>query len=240
MYYTDFLIPYALYFIYSLQKAEILLHYVSVLTIKKEKIMKKALFSTLLAATLGIGASVNAAEIKKLPQPDLLQNTPSLMELLNTRQSERIYDKDKKIDDQTLSEILWAAYGMNKNGKRTIATARNEQNLKVFVLQEDGIWFYNAPENQLEKISDENAIAYTAEQQKFVLDAPIHLIYTSSDTKWGNDHAGSAYQNVYLYATAKGLATVIRGLVDFDALHKALKLADDEFVIVHQPIGYAK
>ena len=240
MYYTDFLIPYALYFIYSLQKAEILLHYVSVLTIKKEKIMKKALFSTLLAATLGIGASVNAAEIKKLPQPDLLQNTPSLMELLNTRQSESIYDKDKKIDDQTLSEILWAAYGMNKNGKRTIATARNEQNLKVFVLQEDGIWFYNAPENQLEKISDENAIAYTAEQQKFVLDAPIHLIYTSSDTKWGNDHAGSAYQNVYLYATAKGLATVIRGLVDFDALHKALKLADDEFVIVHQPIGYAK
>ena len=201
--------------------------------------MKKTIFSTLLAATLGIGASVNAAEIKKLPQPDLNQQTPSLMELLNTRQSERIYDKNKKIDDQILSEILWSAYGINKNGKRTIATARNQQNMKVFVLQEDGVWFYNAQENQLEKISDENAIDYTAEQ-KFVLDAHIHLVYTSSDTKWGNDHAGSAYQNVYLYATAKGLATVIRGLVDFDALHKALKLEDNEFVIVHQPIGYAK
>jgi len=201
--------------------------------------IKKILFSTLLAATLGIGAGVNAAEIKKLPQPDLNQQTPSLMELLNTRQSERIYDKSKKIDDQTLSEILWAAYGMNKYGKRTIATARNQQNMKVFVLQEDGVWFYNAHENQLEKISDENAIDYTAEQ-KFVLDAPVHLVYTSSDTKWGNDHAGSAYQNVYLYATAKGLATVIRGLVDFDALHKALKLEDNEFVIVHQPIGYSK
>ena len=162
------------------------------------------------------------------------------MELLNTRQSERVYDKNKKIDDQILSEILWAAYGMNKNGKRTIATARNEQNMKVFLLQENGIWLYNAKENQLEKISDENAIGYTAEQQKFVLDAPVHLVYTSSDSHWGHDHAGSAYQNVYLYATAKGLATVIRGLVDFDALHKALKLEDNEFVIVHQPIGYAK
>ncbi len=202
--------------------------------------MKKTIFSTLLAATLGIGASVNAAEIKKLPQPDLTQSTPSLMELLNTRQSERVYDKNKKIDDQILSEILWAAYGMNKNGKRTIATARNEQNMKVFLLQENGIWLYNAKENQLEKISDENAIGYTAEQQKFVLDAPVHLVYTSSDSHWGHDHAGSAYQNVYLYATAKGLATVIRGLVDFDALHKALKLEDNEFVIVHQPIGYAK
>ena len=202
--------------------------------------MKKTIFSTLLAATLGIGASVNAAEIQKLPQPDLSQTTPSLMELLNTRQSERIYDKDKKIDDQTLSEILWAAYGINKNEKRTIATARNEQNMKVFVLRQDGIWYYNGYENQLEKISDENAIPFTAEQQAFVNDAPIHLVYTSSDQHWGHDHAGSAYQNVYLYATAKGLATVIRGLVNFDELHRALKLNEDEFVIAHQPIGYAQ
>lgn len=202
--------------------------------------MKKTIFSTLLAAGLGLSMSAGAAEIKKLPQPDLTQSSPSLMELLNTRQSERLYDKNKKIDDQILSEILWAAYGVNKNGKRTIATARNEQNMKVFLLQNDGVWFYNAQENQLEKISDENAVSYTAERQEFVYDAPVHLIYTSSDSHWGHDHAGSAYQNVYLYATAKGLSTVIRGLIDFDALHKALKLTDDEFVIAHQPVGYAK
>lgn len=202
--------------------------------------MKKTVFSTLLAATLGIGANAHAAEIQKLPQPDLSQSTPSLMELLDTRQSKRIYDKDKKIDDQTLSEILWAAYGINKNAKRTIATSHNEQNMKVFVLRENGVWLYNAKENQLEKISDENAIGYVAEQQKFVLDAPVHLVYTSSDSNVGQLHAGSAYQNVYLYATAKGLATVIRGLINFEGLHKALKLNDNEFVIVHQPVGYAK
>lgn len=202
--------------------------------------MKKGLFSTLLAASLSLGASAKAADIKKLPQPNLTQDTPSLMELIDSRQSMRAYDKDKKIDDQTLSEILWVAYGMNKNGKRTIATARNEQNMKVFLLQKDGVWFYNAQDNQLEKISDVDAIKDASLHQDFALDAPVHLVFTSSDNRWGHDHAGSAYQNVYLYATAKGLATVIRGLVDFDALHKALNLQEDEFVIAHQPIGYPK
>ena len=200
---------------------------------------KKRLFAVSLFATLFTG-EVMAADIQKLPQPNLTQSTPSLMELIDARQSLRSYDKNKEIDKQTLSEILWVAFGVNSHGKRTIATARNEQNMKVFVMREDGIWFYNGKDNQLEKISDENAIGFTAEQQSFVKEAPIHLIYTSSDKHWGHDHAGSAYQNVYLYATAKGLSTVIRGLINFEELHRALKLGDDEFVIAHQPIGYAK
>ena len=206
----------------------------------KGKMMKKIFYSTVFAAVLAGSGVAGATEVKGLPNPDLSQSSPALMELLNTRQSVRSYDREKTIDDQTLSEILWAANGVNKRGTRTIATARNEQNLKVYVLSTDGIWFYNAADNQLEKISDENAIGFTAEQQPFVLDAPIHLIYTSSDKRWGHDHAGSAYQNVYLYATAKGLATVIRGLINTEELHRALNLNDDEFVIVHQPIGYPK
>lgn len=201
--------------------------------------MKKICYTAFVAAFL-IGGKALAADVQKLPQPDLTQPSPALMELLNARQSVRSFNKDKPIDEQTLSEILWAAFGVNKHGKRTIATARNEQNMKVFVLREDGIWFYNAADNQLEKISEENAIPFTAEKQAFVNNAPLHLIYTSSDMHLGHNHAGSAYQNVYLYATAKGLATVIRGLVNFEELHRALKLNKDEFVIVHQPIGYAE
>ena len=202
--------------------------------------MKKHIFYTLFTASALTGFNAYATETQNLPQPDIEQQSPALMNLLNTRKSERIYNKNKEIDDKTLSEVLWAANGINKYGRRTIPTARNEQNLKVFVLKENGVWFYNANENRLEKISDENAIPYTGEQQDFVFNAPVHLIYTSSDQRWGSTHAGSAYQNVYLYATAKGLATVIRGLIDFDALHKALKLDSDEFVIAHQTVGYAE
>ena len=200
--------------------------------------MKKMLF-VLLATTL-MGTHVMAADVQKLPKPDLKQTSPALMELIDTRQSVRAYDANKQIDDQTLSEILWAAFGVNQHDKRTIPTARNEQNLKVFVMTKDGIWLYNGQENQLEKISDENAIGFAGEGQDYVKDAPVHLIYTSSDKRWGYAHAGSAYQNVFLYATAKGIATIVRGWMNTDELHRALKLGDDEAVLIHQPLGYAK
>lgn len=201
--------------------------------------MQKRILSTMLATAISLGTA-QAQDIKNLPQPNLDQASPVLMTIINNRQSGRTYDKNKKVDEQTLSEILWVANGISKSGRRTIPTARNEQNLKVFVLAEDGIWLYNAQENRLEKISDENAVAYTGEQQAYVFDAPVHLIYTSSDKHWGHDHAGSASQNVYLYATAKGLSTVVRGLINYEALHKALHLTEQEFVISHQTIGYPK
>ncbi len=194
-----------------------------------------------LAGALGLMAgSAMAADVKKLPIPDVKQSSPALMELINARHSERSFSTEKQIDEQTLSEILWVAFGVNQYGKRTIPTARNEQNMKVFVLTKEGIWFYNGKENQLEKISDENAIGFAGEQQDYVKDAPIHLVYTSSDKNWKYAHAGSAYQNVSLYAAAKGISTVVRGLMNKEELHRALKLSEDEEVLIHQPLGYEK
>lgn len=197
-------------------------------------------FTISLAAFMLASAAANAAEIKKLPEPDLDAQSAPLMQLLNTRQSGRSYDADKRIDDTTLSEILWSAAGVNQYGKITIPTARNNQNLKVFVLDGAGAWLYKAKENQLEKVSDKNLLPYLAEKQDFILQAPVHLLYTSSDKMWGFAHAGSAYQNVYLYAAAKGLSTVIRGLPNDETVAKALNLGEDEFTIAHQPVGYPK
>ena len=198
--------------------------------------MKKILF-TLLVTTF-IGTQAMADDVQKLLEPNL--NQSSLMELIDSRHSERSFDPDKQIDEQTLSELLWSAFGVNHFDKRTIPTARNEQNLKVFVVKKDGIWLYNGKENQLEKISDENLIPSLAEKQDYVKDAPVHLIYTSSDKTWGYAHAGSAYQNVYLCATEKGVSTIVRGWINADELHRALKLGDDEAALIHQPLGYAK
>lgn len=206
----------------------------------KDYIMNKCLFLSTLLLSINIANYAMAEENKLLLKPEIAQPTQGLLQLIDNRKSERSFDKNKSIDDATLSEILWVAAGVNQYGRRTIATARNEQNIKIYILQKDGVWFYDATENMLKKISDENAIPYTAEQQKYVIDAPLHLIYTSSDKKWGKFHVGSSSQNVYLYATHKGLSTVVRGLVNFEALHQALKLNDDENVIAHQPIGYSK
>lgn len=159
------------------------------------------------------------------------------MQAINERHSERLYDTSRAVDDQTLSEILWVAWGMNTAGKRTIATARNQQNMSLYVLTKEGTWKYDAKGNALVKVNDKNLIPACA-QQPFVNDAPVHLLFCAQDDRWGRAHVGSAYQNVYLYATSKGLATVIRGLIDVEALNSGLGLKGKETVIAHQTVGW--
>ena len=91
------------------------------------------LFLNSFAAFMMMAVNACAAEVKKLPEPDLEMQSASLMQLLDERQSGRSYDIDKRIDDTTLSEILWSAAGVNQYGKITIPTARNNKNLLLFI-----------------------------------------------------------------------------------------------------------
>ena len=52
--------------------------------------------------------------------------------------------------------------------------------------------------------------------------------------------AGAICQNVYLYAAANGLATVIRAWIDRDAIAEALGLTHDQQVLFSQTVGYPK
>lgn len=174
-----------------------------------------------------------AEEVKKLPQPD---KSSELMQLIDNRQSARSYSS-KDISEQTLSDLLWTSFGINKKGTRTIPTAKNEQNLKVFVVYQNSIWAYDAAANSLIKVSDEEISRYIAKQD-FVKNAPVNLIYAGSDQINSPFHAGAAAQNVYLYATSKGLNTIVRGYIDKDELKDKLRLNRDEFVIMNQVIGY--
>ena len=56
-------------------------------------------------------------------------------------------------------------------------------------------------------------------------------MYTGADT-------GFISQNVYLFCASAGLATVVRGLVDRDALAKALNLPEQKKIILTQTVGY--
>ena len=199
--------------------------------------MKHTVILTL-TGLLALALPTLSAETKQLPAPDIKGGIP-LMQAIDQRHSERSYDPERRIDDQTLSEILWVAWGMNSGGKRTIATARNLQNMGLYLLTPEGTWRYEAATNTLVKVNDKNLIPLTA-RQSFVNDAPVHLLFTAKDDTWGRCHVGSAYQNVYLYATSKGLATVVRGLIDTDALTRELagELKDGEVVIIHQTVGW--
>jgi nitroreductase len=180
--------------------------------------------------------SWGAGEVKSLPAPVMTGGMP-LMEAIAKRHSARDYDTTRAIDDQTLADILWVAWGKGLHGKRTIPTSRGLQNMQLFVLTSTGTWEYDGMAHKLVKINDKNLIPL-CERQDFVKNAPLHLLYTCLDDRGGENHVGSAYQNVYLYCTSRGLSTVIRAMIDKDALKAGIGLPENHLVVVHQCIGW--
>lgn len=191
--------------------------------------MKKFLLTAALFITFQASAN---AETLNLPQPDKTGGIP-LMEAISKRQSVREFSA-KEIDTQTLSDILYAAWGVSHDGKRTIPTALNKQDLQVFVFYKNAIWKYDGI--KIDLISETNLTPALA-LQDYVKDAPLTLIYTGSDTKYSPMNAAAAYQNVGLYCASRGLNNVVRGYINRDEIAKALKLPANE-IIVSQTIGW--
>lgn len=198
--------------------------------------MKKTLFAALiLVLFVSFNVHTKQAVIRELPEPAKTGGKP-LMEVISTRKTDRSFSS-RSLDAQTLSNILYAAWGISHDGKRTIPTSQNQQNLSVYAVMADGIWKYNAGENALEMIADTN-VRPLFETQDFVKGAPLILVYVGSDAKNSPMHAGSAYQNVGLYAASYGLNNVVRGYFDRVKAAEALGLQNDEHVIISQVVGW--
>lgn len=184
-----------------------------------------------------ITTSAMAADIK-LPNPDK-DNPTTLISALEKRHSNREFS-DKEIDDKTLSTILWAAYGVNRaDGKRTIPTALDKKDLNVYVFNKEGIWLYDANENTLKQQSNENHLELF-QLQDYMKSVPTVLVYTGSTEDYAVMHAGSAYQNVELYAAANDMASIVRGYFEHEKVAEVLNLPTGQRVIISQAVGWKK
>ena len=186
----------------------------------------------------------------QLPNPQKEGGKP-LMSVLNDRKSMRSFS-DEKLSMQTLSNLLWAAFGINRpDGRRTAPSAKNWQETDIYVATADGVYLYDAKKNALDTIVMKDIRALTGTQaQTYVKDAPVILIYVADYSK-ANDggpdrqmlvsaDVGLISENVYLFCASEGLATVVRALIDRDALAKELKLRPDQKIILDQCVGYPK
>lgn len=196
----------------------------------------KSIISTF-ALCVFFTCGVQAQEIMKLPIPNTTRGKP-LMRAIAERKTERSFS-NAEIDRQTLSEILYAAYGISHDNKHTIPTSMNAQALSVYILTSKGIFKYSPEYNGLGKISDKDS-RFLVETQDYVKGAPLTIIYTGEDKVNSPMHAGSAYQNVGLYAASKGLNNVVRSGFDTEAVKQALKLKEDDNVIVSQTLGWPR
>ncbi|MCR5696708.1 MAG: SagB/ThcOx family dehydrogenase [Marinilabiliaceae bacterium] len=194
--------------------------------------------------------SASAQDVKKLPEPNK-DVKMTLFQSLQQRKSVREYS-GKEIDDMKLSQLLWAAVGINRpDGHLTAPTAINAQDITVYVCSKDGAWLYVAKDNALQKVSDKDLRDAVASRQKFAAEAPISLVIVSDNAKFrgastngptisGAIDAGYVSQNIDLACEALGLATVPRATMDKDALKTELKLTDTQNAILNHPIGYPK
>jgi SagB-type dehydrogenase family enzyme len=183
-----------------------------------------------------------------LPAPRMEGGRP-LMEVLKDRQSSRVFS-DQMLPPQVLADLLWAAAGINRpeSGKRTVPSARNWQEVEVYVVTAGGAYLYDAKANALKAVVPGDLRKLTGGQD-FVAVAPVNLVYVA-DTSRMSDSApedqalysgadtGFIGQNVYLFCASEGLATVMRGSVDRKALAEALKLPEQKRIMLAQTVGY--
>ena len=178
-----------------------------------------------------------------LPKPVTTGGKP-VFDALQARQSRRDFAA-KKLPDQVLSNLLWAAYGINRpDGHRTAPSAMNRQEVDVYAVTADGAFLYDAKSHALKPVADGDLRELTG-TQPFVKDAPLNLVYVAdrakqSDLTYAGVCAGAITQNVYLFAASEGLATVVRASMKAPELEKALKLRPDQKIIVAQTVGYPK
>jgi len=204
------------------------------------------------AAIFIYSAAVHAKDIEpiRLPAPQTEGGKP-LMQALKERKSLREFSA-KDLPLQMLSDMLWAACGINRpdTGGRTAPTAKNMQEIDVYVVKAEGVYLYDAKANMLVPVLAGDIRAITG-KQSFVKDAPVNLIFVADLLKMGGMDAASMdfysatdtgyiSENVYLYCASAGLATVVRGWVDKPALEKAMKLSRGQKVVLAQTVGYPK
>jgi SagB-type dehydrogenase family enzyme len=207
--------------------------------------------------------SLAQEEVIKLPPPQKTGGKP-LMDSLNARQSTRgDYGPPVKLTMQQLSNLLWAADGVNRPpNHRTAPSAVDWQNIDIYVTTPDGLFLYDPQQHALKVISKEDVRATSGLEgpaaggmkQDFAKTAPVSLVYVADMAKtkgmkwqgedvgatWTFTGAGAIAQNVYLYCASEGLACILRAMIDQVQIAKVFKLRPDQKAILTSTIAQFK
>jgi len=188
---------------------------------------------------------------------DIKLNAPNksrgsaFMKALSDRQSVREFDA-KELSLQDLSDLLWAANGINRpNGNRTAPSSQNRQEIDVYVINKDGAYLYDAASHTLKGINRGDFRKAAAATQDYAATASVIVILVANLEKAGDPalentrisaamDAGIVNQNINIFCAAVGLVTVPRGIMNKDELKQGLKLSDTQVLMLNNPVGYPK
>jgi hypothetical protein len=195
-----------------------------------------------------------------LPKPEK-EGGKSVLAALWERKTDRNIS-DKKLPVQTLSNLLWAAWGVNRTSGprgqigRTAASASNSQEIDLYVALAEGIYLYEAAAHRLLPVVAGDYRGQVGRRSGTGAKAPVRLIFVADIAKFAkapiqepglrdpeiqksyyNIAAGLIAGNVYLFAASQGLAAWFHNC-NKTALAAALKLRADQRVLYGQTVGY--
>ena len=194
-----------------------------------------------------------------LPPPSQ-EGGMSLAEVISRRKSTR-YFASQPVSQLQLSQILWATQGTTNSPweRRTVPSAGATYPLEVFVVCGgngvegigDGIYHYNIDNHSLIQYHQGDVrleLAQAALNQEFIRQAPVDIVicaeyertlgrYGARGERYVHIEVGHAGQNIYLQATALGLATVAVGAFYDEKVRQVLRLDKRYKPLYILPVG---
>jgi nitroreductase len=201
------------------------------------------------AAVTGSAQTPNPAQNSAF-QPILLP-TPhktggmALMQALAQRKTTRAF-ADKPLPAEMLSDLLWAAFGVNRSRQehpglgRTAPSAMNSQDVEIYAVMASGVYVYEAEAHRLRPVAagDQRAKIGTPPAAK----AAVTLVYVIKDSdRMGEVDTGFIGQNVYLFAASAGLNAwfyAMHGPEETASVAKTLNLEAGKKPIYAQSVGF--
>ena len=195
-------------------------------------------------------------EFTSLPEP-VTSGEKSLEALLLQRRSVREY-REAALDLSAIGQLLWAAQGItNPQGFRTAPSAGALYPLELYVVVgkvdglSPGLYHYHPDKHRLQQTEDgdlRHMLARAALAQPWVKTAAavvvVTAVYGRTTRKYGERgiryvhmEVGHAAQNLFLQAEALGLAAVVVGAFEDDAVATALKLPTDVQPLMLIPVA---
>lgn len=195
----------------------------------------------------------------RLPKPEK-DGGKSVLAALQVRKTIRNISA-KQLPLQVLSNLLWAAFGVNREitsfdkPGRTAPSASNSQEIDLYVALPEGVYIYEAVPHQLNPVVAGDFRARSGRRSAST--APVNIFYVVDRNKYdlgerqpdraiGDPEVQKSYyytdtgfiaQNVYLFAASQDLVAWFHNC-DKENTIKEFKLRPEQSVLFAQSVGY--
>lgn len=185
------------------------------------------------------------------------------MEALSVKASATQWS-DKDLSLQDLSDLLWAANGLNRpdENKTTASSAMNAHDVDIYVFMSAGVFVYDYRNHELVPVASGDLRSAVPMQRPAgpgaqrpaappTVEAAIQIVLVSDAARfragsdqqkyeWGAMDTGIISQNISLFCAATGLKTRPRAMMNKERITEILRLRATQHLFLNHPVGYSR